>query len=137
MNEHASDTGIHHFSSLNCLSITEDASLIAGGFSESFIKIWSLKGEKLRGLRNTINPAHVNDCKCSYCCIYEMQRLTLLSVNDLNRHKERHGSEYKRLIGHSGPVYGLSFSHDNKYLISCSEDKTGWYHPLAFCNEDD
>ncbi|CDH56267.1 transcription initiation factor tfiid subunit 5 [Lichtheimia corymbifera JMRC:FSU:9682] len=91
---------------LNCLSITEDASLVAGGFSESFIKIWSLKGEKLRGLRNTINPAHVND------------------LNDLNRHKERHGSEYKRLIGHSGPVYGLSFSHDNKYLISCSEDKT-------------
>ncbi|KAI9311313.1 WD40-repeat-containing domain protein [Dichotomocladium elegans] len=92
---------------LNCLSITEDATLIAGGFSESFIKIWSLKGEKLRGLRNTrLNPADIND------------------LNDLNRQKERHGSEYKRLIGHSGPVYGTSFSHDNKYLISCSEDKT-------------
>ncbi|KAI9250494.1 WD40-repeat-containing domain protein [Phascolomyces articulosus] len=91
---------------LNCLTMTEDASLIAGGFSESFIKIWSLKGEKLRGLRNTVNPAHVND------------------HNDLNRQKERHGSEYKRLVGHAGPVYGVSFSHDNKYLISCSEDKT-------------
>ena len=45
--------------------------------------------------------------------------------NDLNRQKERHGSEYKRLVGHAGPVYGVSFSHDNKYLISCSEDKTG------------
>ena len=45
--------------------MTEDASLIAGGFSESFIKIWSLKGEKLRGLRNTVNPAHVNDRKFS------------------------------------------------------------------------
>lgn len=55
----------------------------------------------------------------------------ILLVNDLNRHKERHGSEYKRLIGHSGPVYGLSFSHDNKYLISCSEDKTGLYSPLG------
>lgn len=39
--------------------------------------------------------------------------------------KELSGTEYKKLIGHSGPVYGLSFSHDNKYLISCSEDKTG------------
>ncbi|OAD69198.1 hypothetical protein PHYBLDRAFT_1237, partial [Phycomyces blakesleeanus NRRL 1555(-)] len=79
--------------SLNCVTATKDASLLAGGFSESYIKIWSLKGEKLRSLRNTLNPAHVNDY-------------------------------YKRLVGHSGPVYGLSFSHDNKYLISCSEDKT-------------
>ncbi|KAG2213828.1 hypothetical protein INT47_001097 [Mucor saturninus] len=92
--------------SLNCVTTSKDATLIAGGFSESFIKIWSLKGEKLKSLRNTINPAHVND------------------YNDLNRQRERHGSEYKRLVGHSGPVYGLSFSHDNKYLVSCSEDKT-------------
>ncbi|RUS15873.1 WD40-repeat-containing domain protein [Endogone sp. FLAS-F59071] len=72
---------------MTCLSISEDTSLIAGGFSESYIKVWSLKGEKLRGLKNNINPAHVND-------------------------------------RHSGPVFGVSFSHDNKYLISCSEDKT-------------
>lgn len=30
----------------------------------------------------------------------------------------------RRLVGHSGPVYGLSFSPDNRYLISASEDKT-------------
>ncbi|RUP30964.1 WD40 associated region in TFIID subunit-domain-containing protein [Jimgerdemannia flammicorona] len=92
---------------LNCLSISEDTSLVAGGFSESYVKVWSLKGEKLRALKNNINPAHVND------------------LSDLNRLRERHGSEVKRLVGHSGPVFGVSFSHDNKYLISCSEDKTG------------
>lgn len=48
--------------SLNCVTTTKDATAIAGGFSESYIKIWSLKGEKLKSLRNTINPAHVNDC---------------------------------------------------------------------------
>ena len=35
------------------------------------------------------------------------------------------GSSQKRLIGHSGPVYGTSFSHDNRFLLSCSEDCTG------------
>lgn len=49
--------------SLNCITISEDASLIAGGFSESYVKIWSLKGEKLRSLKNNITPAKVNDCK--------------------------------------------------------------------------
>ncbi|KAK9760044.1 Transcription initiation factor TFIID subunit 5, partial [Basidiobolus ranarum] len=92
--------------SLNCVSMTEDVSLVAGGFSESYIKIWSLKGEKLKGFRSNFNPAHIND------------------VSDLNRLKERQGHEYKKLIGHSGPVFGLSFSHDNKYLVSSSEDST-------------
>ena len=30
-----------------------------------------------------------------------------------------------KLIGHSGPVFGSSFGHDKRYLISCSEDTTG------------
>ncbi|KAI8875847.1 WD40 repeat-like protein [Backusella circina FSU 941] len=91
---------------LNCISVTKDATLIAGGFSESYIKLWSLKGDKLRSFRNTINPAHVND------------------YNDLNRQREKHGSEYKKLVGHTGPVYGLAFSHDNKYLVSGGGDGT-------------
>ncbi|CAO3598589.1 unnamed protein product [Absidia cylindrospora] len=94
------------YDSLNCLTVTKDASLVAGGFSDSFVKIWSLKGEKLRGFRNTINPAYVND------------------YDDLNRQKERNGTDFKKLVGHSNSVYGVSFSPDNKYLLSCSSDKT-------------
>ncbi|CAH1758424.1 21207_t:CDS:10 [Entrophospora sp. SA101] len=75
--------------SLNCLSISEDATLIAGGFAESYVKIWSLKHEKLRGLQG-----------------------------------QKIGSDYKKLRGHSGPIFGLSFNPDNKYLLSCSEDNT-------------
>ncbi|ORX60557.1 WD40 repeat-like protein [Hesseltinella vesiculosa] len=94
------------YHTLNCLRLTRDASMVAGGFSDSFIKIWSLNGEKLRGFRNTINPVHINDAL------------------DLNRHRERTGSDFKKLVGHAGPVFGVSFSPDNQYLISCSADKT-------------
>ncbi|KAI8644361.1 WD40-repeat-containing domain protein [Parasitella parasitica] len=77
---------------LNCISISEDTTLVAGGFSESYIKVWSLQGKKL------------------------------LSKSEKDQHQP--GTICKKLIGHAGPVYGLSFSHDNQYLISCSEDQT-------------
>jgi len=34
------------------------------------------------------------------------------------------GSSEARLVGHCGPVYATSFSHDNRFLLSCSEDNT-------------
>jgi transcription initiation factor TFIID subunit 5 len=61
------------FVSLNCLTMSEDSSLIAGGFSESYVKIWSLKGEKLRSLKSNITPAKVNDCK-TFCTFYRVVR---------------------------------------------------------------
>lgn len=66
---------------------------MAGGFSESFIKVWSLKGKLLQ--------------------------------STTEKEKDLPGTKYKKLIGHAGPVYDVSFSHDNQYLISCSEDQTG------------
>ncbi|KAG0270202.1 Transcription initiation factor TFIID subunit 5 [Actinomortierella ambigua] len=91
---------------MNCVAVSQDTTFMAAGFSESYVRLWSLKGEKLRGMRSNFNPATINDS------------------SDLNRLKEKSGSESKRLIGHSGPVFGASFSPDNKYLITCSEDKT-------------
>ncbi|CAO3591016.1 unnamed protein product [Absidia cylindrospora] len=80
---------------LNCISISDDSSLMAGGFSESFVKIWSLKGDRLQ------KP----------------------TGHDGKSHADRK-SDYVKLIGHSGPVYGASFNHDNEYLISCSQDQS-------------
>ncbi|CAH1766861.1 6643_t:CDS:10 [Entrophospora sp. SA101] len=90
--------------SLNCLSISDDATLIAGGFSESYINIWSLKSEKSRVLQDHVNASGINN-----------------STDDLGNVK---GGDCKKLCGHSGPIFGLSFSPDNKHLLSCSEDST-------------
>ncbi|KAI8099622.1 WD40-repeat-containing domain protein [Halteromyces radiatus] len=81
---------------LNCIEISDDASLIAGGFSESFVKIWSLNGDPLRKTNKD---------------------------NGDGEDKEQ-TTDYVKLIGHAGAVYGASFNHDNEYLISCSQDQT-------------
>ncbi|KAJ1964707.1 Transcription initiation factor TFIID subunit 5 [Dipsacomyces acuminosporus] len=98
---------LHNTSSaLNCTAISEDLSLLAGGFSESYIKIWSLKHQPLREFKSDFYPGSVN------------------SESDLSSIREESAHDHRKLIGHSGPVFGLDFSFDSKYLISCSEDKT-------------
>lgn len=39
--------------------------------------------------------------------------------------------EYRKLIGHSGPVFSTSFNNDNSFLLSSSADRTGTYY-LSF-----
>jgi len=38
---------------------------------------------------------------------------------------------FKILIGHSGPVYAVSFSPDNQFLLSCGADNTARLWSLA------
>lgn len=91
---------------VNTMRFSEDATLMAAGTSDSYIKLWSLKGDKLRGLRSDFKPANISD------------------ASQLRKLREKHGSETRKLIGHSGAVYGLTFSADNQFMLSCSEDKT-------------
>ncbi|KAI0463830.1 hypothetical protein LJB42_002837 [Komagataella kurtzmanii] len=84
---------------LTCLKFNDDSTMVASGFQDSFIKLWSIDGSPLRSLLK-------NDP-------YNQQNNDGVAVK---------GS--RRLVGHSGAVYGVDFSPDNRYLISCSEDKT-------------
>ncbi|KAI5962573.1 TAF5 [Candida pseudojiufengensis] len=79
---------------MTCIAFNDDSTLVAAGFQGSYVKIWSLDGKPLQSALKRDRKQHQLPENC------------------------------KKLIGHSGPVYGLSFSPDNKFLITCSEDKT-------------
>lgn len=54
-------------------AFSPDASLLAAGSEESCVRVWSLKGERLRGLKSDFDPANVKDGEClSYavCCCF-------------------------------------------------------------------
>ncbi|XP_069467803.1 transcription initiation factor TFIID subunit 5 isoform X2 [Ambystoma mexicanum] len=102
-------TFLNAYQGLTAVDITDDSSLMAGGFADSTVRVWSVTPKKLRSVKTA-------------------QDLSLIdkeSDDVLERiMDERTASELKVLHGHSGPVYGTSFSPDRNYLLSCSEDGT-------------
>ncbi|CAK5280195.1 unnamed protein product [Mycena citricolor] len=95
-----------------CCTFSPDSSLMAAGFAESYVRLWSLKGEKLRGFRSDFNSSSIRDAA------------------SLRRIREKGGSTTRKLVGHSGPVYSVAFdplsgsAGPPKYLLSCSADAT-------------
>jgi transcription initiation factor TFIID subunit 5 len=43
------------------MTFSQDVSLMAAGFAESFIRLWSLKGEKLKGMRSDFASHAIKD----------------------------------------------------------------------------
>lgn len=88
---------------ISSVEFSPDSSLIAAGSSESCIRLWSLKNEKLKA--KSIDP-------------------------NTGKLVEDEGLAMRKLIGHSGPVYGLSFDPISgsggppHALLSSSQDGT-------------
>ena len=103
---HDADDGI------TCSTFSDDITLMAAGFEESFVQVWSLKGDKLRGMRGNPNLSSIRDSRT------------------LTKQREAEGYSTRRLIGHSGPVYGVDFdpmggsASAPRHLLSCSADST-------------
>ncbi|GAA6018558.1 hypothetical protein JCM10207_007217 [Rhodosporidiobolus poonsookiae] len=101
--------------SLITTSFSADASILAGGFSESYIRLWSLNGKGLRALRTDLKGDEVG---------------RVHDANDLKRLYEPTAPQTRKLIAHSGPVYSLSFdpilgpASPPRYLLSSSADST-------------
>lgn len=89
--------------------ISEDSSLLAVGFSDSTLKVWSLVPQKLRLMKSGELLADINK---------EADDVLVRMMDD------RTAETVRTLHGHSGPVYSLTFSPDRNLLLSCSEDTT-------------
>ncbi|KAJ3020801.1 DNA ligase (ATP) [Thoreauomyces humboldtii] len=85
------------YGSLQSLTVSPDTSVIAGGFSDSFIRLWDIDS-------TTRDPKKASKTEPALAADF--------------------GGAGRRLVGHAGPVYATSFSADQRYLISCSEDQT-------------
>jgi transcription initiation factor TFIID subunit 5 len=94
------------YSMINDISFSNDFQLIAASFSDSYIKIFSLTDKKLRSLKGSTT----------------FKAEDFENVEQEGKGREKEGSMFKKLIGHSGPVFSTAFSPDSRYLISGSED---------------
>lgn len=97
---------------LTSSTFSGDLTLMAAGFEESYVQIWSLKGESLRGFKNDFTLSEVRD------------------KQSLEKHREKTSLSTRKLIGHSGPVYDVAFDPSGggiappKHLLSASGDGT-------------
>ena len=51
----------HEYSSPSC-AFSLDTSLMAAGFEESYIRIWNLKGDPLKGMQSEFHLNNIRDC---------------------------------------------------------------------------
>ncbi|CAK9799104.1 Transcription initiation factor TFIID subunit 5 [Anthophora quadrimaculata] len=99
---------VHRFS-VTAAEVAEDSSLLATGFSDSCIKVWSLVPQKLRLMKTG----------------EQLQDIDREADDVLVRMMDDRTAETSRsLFGHNGPIYSLSFSPDRNLLLSSSEDST-------------
>ncbi|BES89516.1 Transcription initiation factor TFIID [Nesidiocoris tenuis] len=92
-----------------CAEISEDSSILAVGFANSNVKLWSLLPQKLKGMKSAEQLADIDhDAEDVWARIID----------------ERNVETTRLLCGHSGPIYRISFSPDRTLLLSCSEDTT-------------
>ncbi|GMH24473.1 hypothetical protein Nepgr_026316 [Nepenthes gracilis] len=99
-------TFINTHNSLNCASISHEGSLVAGGFSDSSLKVWDMA--KLGQQVSNFDMQSENDAATNE---------HMLVANGGKR-------PYTLFQGHSGPVYSASFSPLGDFILSSSSDST-------------
>ncbi|XP_075452987.1 TAF5-like RNA polymerase II p300/CBP-associated factor-associated factor 65 kDa subunit 5L [Ascaphus truei] len=105
---------------LNTAEISPNSKLLAAGFDNSCVKLWSLRSKKLKA-----EPHRVDVSRIRLAC----------DIVEEDEEEDQAGTEMKILRGHCGPVYSTRFLSDNSGLLSCSEDTSIRYWDLeSFTN---
>ncbi|XP_054568874.1 TAF5-like RNA polymerase II p300/CBP-associated factor-associated factor 65 kDa subunit 5L isoform X1 [Eptesicus fuscus] len=102
---------------LNAAEISPDGKLLAAGFDNSCIKLWSLRSKKLKAEPHQVDVSRI--------------RLACDVLEEEEEEEEAAGTEMKTLRGHCGPVYSTRFLADSSGLLSCSEDMSIRYWDLG------
>jgi len=96
------------YDEVTCATISDDSSLMAAGFHNSDIIVWSLNKEGLKELKK----------------YEELNELDKEDDDILNQIMDKKSSVEKRTLkGHKDVVYGVSISPCRRYLVSCSADE--------------
>ena len=100
---------------LNTAEVSPDSRLLATGFDNSCIKLWSACSKKLKSQPPQVDASHIH------------------LAGDVPEEEEDDSAvlEMKVLRGHCGPVYGTRFLLDSSALLSCSEDTSIRYWDLG------
>nr|CAB3266797.1 transcription initiation factor TFIID subunit 5-like [Phallusia mammillata] len=94
---------------VTALDICDDSSLLAAGFLDSHIRVWSLTPRSLRSVKSAAELSVLDK---------EGEDIFERMMDDCS------GVESRTLYGHSGTVYSVSFSPCRTLLLSSSEDGT-------------
>ncbi|XP_063721769.1 transcription initiation factor TFIID subunit 5-like [Symsagittifera roscoffensis] len=97
---------------LTDLTISEDATLLAGSFESSLVKIWSLTDQPLKEMKKYQELSQID-------LEEDAASITLDSLLD-----DKTAAESKTMSGHRSAVYGNSFSPDKSSLLTASADST-------------
>eukprot|EP00897_Mesotaenium_endlicherianum_P009273 jgi/Mesen1/8374/ME000468S07809 len=126
-------TFLHAHSNLNCVALSPDGALVAGGFSDSSIKIWDMAKAGTAQLSSPPPPRRESQDGAAHAP-HANGDVPRGSHSTPGRGRKtdagagtgggERGQSYTELQGHAGPVFSGHFSPDARFLLSSSADCT-------------
>lgn len=99
-------TFLNTHNGLNCSTISSDGSLVAGGFSDSSVKVWDMAKLGQQAVSSNLQGEHDS------------------MPNDHHMQGATGRRQYTLFRGHSGPIHSTCFSPLGDFLLSSSSDST-------------